>query len=69
MVGDEGLNVLFNNAGVLHSVPFGQVTAEQMRASYDVNTIGPLMITQVSGIQGVPIKIRKVLSSYKKTKM
>lgn len=46
LVGDQGLNVLFNIAGILPNIPFKKVTAEDMRSVYEVNTIGPLMITQ-----------------------
>ncbi|XP_072024633.1 C-signal-like [Amphiura filiformis] len=45
-IGDRGLNVLFNNAGILTNRKFHEVTAEEMRKDYEVDTIGPLMLTK-----------------------
>lgn len=48
-VQDEGLNLLVNNAGILKRVGFHDVTREEMRKHYEVNTIGPMMMAQVGG--------------------
>ncbi|XP_072024640.1 C-signal-like [Amphiura filiformis] len=45
-VGDRGLTVLFNNAGILTNRSFEKVTAEEMREDYEINCIGPLMVTK-----------------------
>ncbi|XP_072024634.1 C-signal-like [Amphiura filiformis] len=45
-VGDRGLTVLFNNAGILTYRSFEKVTAEEMRKEYEVDVIGPLMLTK-----------------------
>ena len=49
VVGDEGLNLLINNAGELkrENNALNDVTPEHMRREYEVNTIAPLMIAQV----------------------
>ena len=47
-VGDAGLNVLINNAGI--STKFtrlGMVKEEQLKENFVVNTIAPIMLTQV----------------------
>lgn len=47
IVGDSGLNLLINNAGVSpRSTRIGFVTAEQMAETMAVNTISPLMLTK-----------------------
>eukprot|EP00794_Sanderia_malayensis_P014982 gene14982-16527_t len=46
-VGDLGLNVLINNAGMLfRERKLQDVTAEQMMQCYQANTIGPTMLIQ-----------------------
>ncbi|XP_013407187.1 uncharacterized protein LOC106171396 [Lingula anatina] len=45
-VGDLGLNLLINNAGLLLRHDLSTVTPEAMREVYEVNTIAPVMITQ-----------------------
>lgn len=38
-----GLNVLVNNAGVLHRAPLGEETAEGFERAWRVNTLGPFL--------------------------
>ena len=52
IVGQDGLNVLFNNAGVSSKFTRIQlVKHEQMLEAFKVNTIAPVMLTKVSFIQ------------------
>ena len=44
----DGLNLLINNAGVIHRHDLASVTPEVMMDCYKVNTIAPLFIVQVS---------------------
>ena len=47
MVGETGLNLLINNAGVSpRSTRINLVKAEQMAETFAVNTISPLMLTK-----------------------
>ncbi|KAJ8920339.1 hypothetical protein NQ315_012001 [Exocentrus adspersus] len=47
IVDENGLNVLFNNAGYSpKSTRISAVKAEQMMETYAVNTVGPLMLTK-----------------------
>lgn len=47
IVGDEGLNVLFNNAGYSpKSTRIQFVKADQLAETFAVNTIGPIMLTK-----------------------
>jgi len=45
-LGDRSLDVLVNNAGVLVPDALGALDVETMRRQYDVNTLGPLRMTQ-----------------------
>lgn len=45
-VGDKGLNVLLNNAGILERKSLNDVTVQDMMRSYEVNTVAPLMFTR-----------------------
>lgn len=48
VVQDEGLNVLFNNAGVSSKFTrINLVKVEQMISGFMTNTIAPLMLTKV----------------------
>jgi NAD(P)-dependent dehydrogenase (short-subunit alcohol dehydrogenase family) len=48
IVGDEGLNVLINNAGILtHATTINDVTTEILVSHYLTNTVGPIMLTKV----------------------
>lgn len=49
IVGDEGLNVLFNNAGVTTKFTrINLVKADQLLENLTVNTVAPIMLTKVS---------------------
>ncbi|CAL1296316.1 unnamed protein product [Larinioides sclopetarius] len=43
-VGDNGLNLLINNAGVLIYQSFDEITEEDMLFHYRINTVAPVMI-------------------------
>ncbi len=45
-VGDAGLHVLVNNAGVLPSERSKGLSPDMMREAYEVNCIGPLFFTK-----------------------
>ncbi|MBT5331791.1 MAG: SDR family oxidoreductase [Porticoccaceae bacterium] len=45
-LGDQHLDVLINNAGILRGDSFGSLDYEEMLEQYRVNTLGPLMITE-----------------------
>ena len=47
IVGEKGLNMIVNNAGVVHPSGIEDVTSEIMMNLYTVNAIGPLMVAQV----------------------
>ena len=47
VVGDKGLNLIVNNAGILPPDNIENVTPEIMMSVYTTNTIGPLMVVQV----------------------
>lgn len=42
----EAVDVLINNAGLLISKPFEELSIEDFRASYEVNVFGPIRLTQ-----------------------
>ncbi|XP_042906865.1 C-signal [Parasteatoda tepidariorum] len=46
-VGEEGLHLLINNAGISEMLPIDQVTIENIEKHIKTNTIAPLMITTV----------------------
>ncbi len=46
IVGERSLDILINNAGILSREDFGALDFDRMRAQYEVNTLGPLRITQ-----------------------
>ena len=46
IVGEHGLNVLVNNAGIYIEKGLEDVTVNDMTKSFATNTIGPLMLTQ-----------------------
>ncbi|GBO14277.1 hypothetical protein AVEN_195234-1, partial [Araneus ventricosus] len=43
-VGDKGLNLLINNAGVLILQGFPEITEENMFFHFSTNTVGPVMV-------------------------
>lgn len=45
-LGDQHLDVLINNAGILRGDSFGSLDYEEMLEQYRVNTLGPLMVTE-----------------------
>ena len=47
VVGEDGLNVLYNNAGLQGFLNLDNVTEEVMMQIYRVNTIAPLMVSKV----------------------
>jgi NAD(P)-dependent dehydrogenase (short-subunit alcohol dehydrogenase family) len=53
------VDVLINNAGALISKPFTQITAEELRAIYEVNVFAPFQVMQ----KFVPL-LRKSLSAH-----
>jgi short-subunit dehydrogenase len=48
IVGDDGLNLLINNAGITTKFTrINMVKLEQMMDNYTINTVAPLMLTKV----------------------
>ena len=45
-LGDEPLDVLVNNAGILRRDRFGEIDYDEMMLQYQVNTLGPLRVTE-----------------------
>ncbi|GFS88351.1 c-factor [Nephila pilipes] len=45
-VGERGLNLLINNAGVAKMQPFPEITPENLEYHFKVNTEGPILILQ-----------------------
>mgnify|MGYP001822599191 FL=1 len=45
-IGDEPIDVLINNAGILRRDAFGSLDYEEMLEQYRVNTLGPLRVTE-----------------------
>lgn len=45
-LGDEALDVLINNAGILRRDTFGQLDYDEMLLQYEVNTLAPLRVTE-----------------------
>ncbi len=45
-IGDLTIDVLINNAGILHSYKFGSLNYDDMLQQYRINTLGPLRITE-----------------------
>lgn len=45
-VGDKGLTILVNNAGVVQRMAYPDVTAENLDMHFQVNTIGPVLVAQ-----------------------
>ena len=46
IVGDKGLNLLINNAGIALRTTLDNVTPEQMMENYEVNTVTPLVLSK-----------------------
>ncbi|KAG8178604.1 hypothetical protein JTE90_022395 [Oedothorax gibbosus] len=47
VVGNRGLNLLINNAGVNQILEFPNITYENMEFHFRTNTVGPVIVTQV----------------------
>ena len=45
-LGGETLDVLINNAGILRRDSFGALDYDEMRQQFEVNTLGPLRVTE-----------------------
>ena len=50
VVKGNGLNLLINNAGLGSNQPLHELSSEQMRHSYDVNCVAPIMLTKVGRV-------------------
>ncbi|XP_015787489.1 uncharacterized protein LOC107364581 [Tetranychus urticae] len=46
IVGESGLDILINNAGIAIMTPLDEVTPEEFRKNFEVNTIGPYMLAR-----------------------
>jgi len=46
VVGDGAVDVLINNAGILQGTSFGSFDWDSVRAQFEVNSVGPLRVTQ-----------------------
>lgn len=47
-VGDTGLNLLINNAGIMFPDSLDKVSKETMMENFEVNVVSPLLLTKVS---------------------
>lgn len=48
IVEDDGLNVLFNNAGYSpKSTRINMVSSDQLMETFAINTVGPILLTKV----------------------
>ena len=45
-VGEQPIDVLVNNAGILRRDRFGEIDYDEMMLQYEVNTLGPLRVTE-----------------------
>jgi len=45
-IGDQSIDVLINNAGILRHDSFGELDYDAMLEQYRVNTLGPLRVTE-----------------------
>ena len=45
-VADESIDILINNAGILRRDRFGEIDYDEMVLQYEVNTLGPLRVTE-----------------------
>ena len=45
-LGDEPLDILINNAGILLRDTFGEIDYDAMQRQYEVNALGPLRVTE-----------------------
>lgn len=47
VVGDAGLNLLINNAGIFPETPYDRADRALVAKVFDVNSISPLIVSQV----------------------
>jgi len=45
-VGEEGLHLLINNAGICEILPYCQITAEHMERHFKANAVGPVLVAR-----------------------
>jgi NAD(P)-dependent dehydrogenase (short-subunit alcohol dehydrogenase family) len=45
-IGDQAIDILINNAGILTSETLADLNMERMRKQYEVNALGPLRVTK-----------------------
>jgi NAD(P)-dependent dehydrogenase (short-subunit alcohol dehydrogenase family) len=45
-LGDESLDILINNAGILRRDAFGEIDYDGMMQQYEINALGPLRVTE-----------------------
>ena len=50
IVGEDGLNLLINNAGIMNRDNLESVDSEALIEHFKTNTIAPLMLTKVNTI-------------------
>ncbi|KAG8178605.1 hypothetical protein JTE90_022396 [Oedothorax gibbosus] len=78
LVGDRGLNLLINNAGVMRMEGFPNITSDGLEFIFKSNTVSCIMVTQVmfplletaaskSGIKGMSMSKAAVLNMTSKT--
>lgn len=48
IVKDEGLNVIFNNAGTFPNKDESHSTRDDMMTTIEINSVAPVMLTRVS---------------------
>ena len=62
-IGDEPIDILINNAGILRRDSFGSLDYDEMLEQYRVNTLGPLRVTEaLAGNLGKGAKVAIVTS-------
>ena len=50
IVGDFGLDIFFNNAGILYYGNLYEVKSEEIMESFKINAVAPLMLSKVNYI-------------------
>lgn len=48
IVKDEGLNVIFNNAGIFPNKDKSHSTRDDLMTTFEINSVAPVMLTRVS---------------------
>ncbi len=51
LTGGSGLNLLIHNAGLWSTLTLGELTPDVMLLHYETNTLGPLLLSQVSYVE------------------